>query len=290
MGTWHLAPSILTTGVGARGAPRDLSWGNTGFDSRTPRPTEQSALPVSASGSRAVAILPAAHPFRKHSENLRAIRGGLTQAERAHKAAIRQGNAAATEFLGRIHQLMIGLLAEAELRKIISDPDGFNSKEQNLLGQERSQLDRWLRTVEFAIRRHYSVPLHLEITDINTTNGMTAQYLTITNLLKDDLAPIIEDRNKLAHSQWQWLLNSKETAFIGAAPPPLNYLASRRRGEIIIRIADLIHALTVSEPTFQRDYARTYTEITQLQANINGADYPDFVNELRKRRRQSVSP
>ena len=225
------------------------------------------------------------HPFRKHSENLRAVKAGLTQAERAHKDAIRRGDAAATNFTGRIHQFMIGLLAEAQLRKIINDPDGFNSKEQHLLGQERSQLGRWQRSVEFAVRRHYAVPLHLEIDDANTATGVTAQYTTIADILKNDLEPIIGDRNKLAHAQWTWILNSKESAFTGPAPAPFNYLASKRRGDMIARIADLVYALVVSEPTFQRDYSRIYSQIATIQADINGTDYPDFVVKLRSRRR-----
>jgi len=235
-----------------------------------------------------VTSLPADHPFRRHSENLRAVKAGLTQAERGHKDAIRRGDAAATDFTGRVHQLMIGLLAEAQLRKIISDPDGFNAKEQQLLGQERSQLDRWQRSVEFALRRHYAVPLHLEIDDANTAAGVTAQYNTIADILKNDLEPIIGDRNKLAHAQWAWLLNSKESAFIGPAPTPLNYLASKWRGDMIAAIADLVHALVVSEPTFQRDYARIYSQIAAIQADINGTGYPDFVVALQSRRRPSL--
>jgi hypothetical protein len=229
--------------------------------------------------------LSADHPFRKHSENLRAVRTGLTQAERAHKEAIRRGDAAATDFAGRIHQVMISQLAEAQLRKIISDPDGFNSKEQRLLGQERKQLDRWQRSVEFAIRRHYDIPLHLEIGDTNTPAGVTAQYNAITAILEEDLEPIIGDRNKLAHAQWKWLLNSKESAFTGPAPAPLNYLASKRRGDMIVQIADLVHTLVVSEPTFQRDYSRIYKRITAIRANIDGTDYRDFIVELQSRRR-----
>lgn len=233
-----------------------------------------------------MAVLSAEHPFRKHSDNLRAVRLGLTQAERAHKDAIRRGDASATEFAGRMHQIMIGLLAEAELRKIISDPDGFNSKEQSLLGQERSQLNRWLRAVEFAIRRHYAVPLHLEIDDAHTTAGMTTQYNAIVGILKGDLEPIIGDRNKLAHAQWKWLLNAQETSFTSLASAPLNYLESKLRGDMIVRIAGLIHALVVSEPTFQRDYSQIYGEISNLLAQINGgADYPNFVKSLKNRRR-----
>lgn len=229
-------------------------------------------------------LLSASHPFRKHSENLRAIKAGLTQAERAHKSAIRRVDEPATDFAARMHQLMIGLLAEAQLRTIMSDPSGFNSKEQRLLSRERNQLDRWLRSVEFALRRHYAVPLHLEIDDANTAAGISVQHQTIIDILRNDLAPIIEDRNKLAHAQWTWLLNNNETDFRGPAATPLNYLGSKRRGDLIIQIANLVHALAVSEPTFQRDYAKIYREITTLQANINGNDYPDFVKELRTKR------
>jgi hypothetical protein len=236
-----------------------------------------------------VTLLPVNHPFRKHSDNLRAIKVGLTQAERTHKSAIRRADGPATDFAARMHQLMIGMLAEAQLRAIVSDPDGFNSKEQGLLGQERSQLDRWLRAVEFAIRRHYAVPLHLDISDANTAPGVQVQHQTINDVLKNDIAPITEDRNKLAHAQWKWFLNNKETDFKGPADPPLNYLGSKRRGDLVIQIANLVHTLVVSEPTFQRDYAKIYGEITALRADINGSDYPDLVKKLRARR-QTRSP
>lgn len=229
--------------------------------------------------------LPAEHPFRKHSDNLRAVSAGLTQAERAHKCAIRRGDVAATDFAARMHQLMIGLLAEAELRKIVSDPGGFNDKERLVLLQERSQLDRWLRAVEFAFRRHYTIPLHLEIDESTTAAGVPTQNAVLSSLLREDLSPIIQDRNNLAHAQWQWLLNYKETDFTGRAEPPLNYLASQRRGAVIKHLADLIHALVVSEPTFQRDYASLYEAITDTRAKIDGPDYPEFASFLRSRRR-----
>lgn len=229
--------------------------------------------------------LPAGHPFRKHSANLRAVSAGLAQAERTHKAAVRRGDAPGTDFAARMHQLMVGLLAEAHLRKIVSDPDGFNAKEQKLLSQESSQLDRWLRAVELAFRRHYAVPIHLEITVSTTAAGVPSQHAKLNSLLRNDLGAVIQDRNKLAHGQWEWLLNNKETAFTGRAAVPLNYLASYRRSVVIKNLAGLIHALVVSEPTFQRDYASFYQAITTIQAKINGPDYPAFALSLQARRR-----
>jgi hypothetical protein len=229
--------------------------------------------------------LPPDHDFRKHTDNLHAVKAGVTQAERAHKDAIRRGDLAATDFAARMHQLMIGLLAEAELRQIVSDPSGFNDKERRLIHSERSKEAQWKRAVELAVRRHYSVPIHLEISDINTAIDVSVQYSNVIDLLEHDLSQVIGDRNKLAHAQWKWHLNNKETSFLGdTAPLPLNYLASRRAGQVIVLIGRLIHALAVSEPTFQRDYSRIYSEISAIRLRGAGSDYGDFVQQLRSRR------
>ncbi len=91
---------------------------------------------------------------------------------------------------------MVGMLAEAHLRKIVSDPNGFNAKERRLLSQERSQLDRWLRAVELAFRRHYSIPIHLDITSPTATAVASGQYASLNGLLRNDLKDVIQDRNK----------------------------------------------------------------------------------------------
>jgi hypothetical protein len=179
---------------------------------------------------------------------------------------------------------MIGLMAESALRKIVANPDGFNDKERALL-LKATQLDRWLLAVELAFRRHYSVPLHLEI-DAGTTNSAIAgQYARVASLLSGELGTLIADRNKIAHAQWTWQLNSKETQITGQTPPTLNYRALERRSKVIVAIAALIDALVVSEPTFQRDYDAHFAEIVANQAGFVGADYPDLVEQLRNRKK-----
>lgn len=118
-----------------------------------------------------------------------------------------------------------------------------------------------------------------------TAAGVPSQHAKLNSLLRNDLGAVIQDRNKLAQGQWEWLLNNKETAFTGRAALPLNYLASYRRSVVIKNLADPIHALVVSEPTFQRDYASFYQAITTVQAKTNGPDYQAFALSLQVRRR-----
>lgn len=228
--------------------------------------------------------LPSTHPFRKHSQNLRAVASGLKQAERLHKDAIRRNDLPGTSFAARMHQMMVGLLAEAHLRKAIADPDGFNDRERELLRASRSQLERWSYAVELAFRRHYSVPLHLTV-DEQLGPPTSEQFLQVQEMLEQDLRVVIEDRNKIAHAQWEWLLNSKEKAFIGPADVPLNYVQTSSRSQAIDLLARLVHVLVVSEPTFQRDYARIMADIKSARQRFAGAEYEEFAATLRSRNR-----
>ena len=227
---------------------------------------------------------PKSHIYRRLSENLRAAERGLTQVERIHRDAIRRNDEPAVEFVERMHQLMVGMNAEAALCKIANDPAGFNDKERALV-LSGSQIERWEKAVELAFRRHYSVPFHLDV-DENTIDSPSAgRYSEVTKILADDLASVIEDRNKIAHAQWVWLLKSKRNEVRGPAPAPLNYIAIRARSKAIKAIAGLIYDLVVSEPTFQRDYDDHYGKIVEAHKSFDGASYPNYVVELRRRNR-----
>ena len=232
--------------------------------------------------------LPADHPFRKHSQNLSALISGLRQAERIHKQMIRQRDEPGVAFSRRMHSLMVGMIAEARLRKITHDPQGFNERERKLIAGSKSQIDRWKSAVDFAFRRQYAVPMHLEIQDSDVDATVISRYGIILDMLDDDLKPIIEGRNKTAHGQWIWELNNPETQFKGPAEDPMNYLAIWRRGEIIDNLAEIVHVLIVSEPAFQRDFDRLYGKVSATRCAIDGNDYPEFEAKIRSSAQQSI--
>ncbi|MEU0620724.1 hypothetical protein ABZ329_07700 [Streptomyces rubiginosohelvolus] len=230
--------------------------------------------------------LPADHPFRKHSQNLSTLVSGLRQAERIHKQMIRQGDVPGIAFSRRMHSLMVGMIAEARLRKIAHDPNGFNGRERELLAGSKSQIERWKSAVDFAFRRQYAIPMHLEIQNSGVEAAVISRHAIIMEMLDGDLRPIIEGRNKTAHGQWVWELNSSETNFKGRAADPVNYLAISRRGEVIDNLAEIVHILIVSEPAFQREFDRLYGKIISLRSAIDGEDYPNFEADIRSSRRR----
>ncbi|MFG1952336.1 hypothetical protein [Micromonospora sp. NPDC048830] len=221
--------------------------------------------------------------FERHSENLAAIGRGLTQIERAHKHAIRRNDSAAVETLARLHTLMLGVMAEARLRKIVADPNGFNERERQLIWRVNTQVGRWLEAVELAFRRHYSVLTHLAVDESSLGAPVFARFQEVRGLLSGDLQPVIEDRNKDAHGQWVWRLKSrKENEFQSdRAPLPLNYCAIESRRRVIVVIGELVHLLVVSQPGFDRHYAALMKRLDESRPRLQGAEYPQFVNQLR---------
>lgn len=223
------------------------------------------------------------HPHRKHSANAAKVKSELVQIERAHKHAIRTGDGPATEALSRLHMLLVGILAETLLWKITADPGGFNDRERDLVRRAGSQLNRWHRAVELAFRRHYTIPVHLDLDEASLPGSVHAQVEQCTELLNGDLKPIIESRNRTAHGQWVWQLNAKETKFSPQqVPPPLNYRAIWARGKVITAIGDLIYVLAVSEATFQRDYDALIRAINDYRPLLAGDDFGQFVIKLRR--------
>jgi hypothetical protein len=228
---------------------------------------------------------PKSDNFSKHSENLRNIDKAVTQAALQHKRAIRENDLAALEYSQRIHEFMVGVRAECALRKIVSDPIGFNDREREIVWSTRTQVDRWLGAVDLSARRHYRVPIHRGLEEV-LSQGDLERVSSLSLLLKNDLSDVIEGRNKIAHGQWVWLLKSgKEDKFL-ANPEgrALNYVSIAARHSILRDIADAVHILAVSEPTFKREFGKRIANIEIERENLGGDGYQKFAESLRSKR------
>lgn len=206
----------------------------------------------------------------------------LKQIERVHKTAIRDRDEPSELALRRVHTLLLGVYAESRLRKIIDDPTGFDDQERRAIWLKQSQDQRWVETVERAARRHYHVaaePLLDHLPDI------PAQRISdVTRLLRTELAPIITDRNRLAHGQWVWQLKSRseDTFVANQSTYDFNYVALRARYDLLDYIGRLVNVLCVSEPTFDRDFDVLMHKIRIASGNLDGSTYSSFADQLRR--------
>ncbi|QCQ90490.1 hypothetical protein [Rhodococcus sp. SGAir0479] len=229
---------------------------------------------------------PTTPEFEKHSENLRAIKKSFLQIERLHKRAIREADDPATLALRIWHHVSVGIMAEALLRQIVSDPLGFNERERQSIWNQNSQEGRWLHAVDLAFYRHYGIQFHQELS-ISLTPAVQRRRATVQGLLNHELKNIITARNKNAHGQWVWHLKSrKENEFTADRPPAApNYVQINASKRLILAIGRLVHILVISEPTFGRDFNEIEGEIDVFKRQLDGADYLQFESELRRTKR-----
>lgn len=243
---------------------------------------------------------PSSIEFSKNSENLHEIKASLTQLERLHKDQIRVSGdwkspgrtSPSVATLRRLHLLTVGILAEATLRKLVVDPTGFNDAERSIIWGKRSQSERWLSAIELSYRRHFSVPIHVKLSDALPAHT-AVQLLETNSLVADSLQPVIEDRNKIAHGQWRWQLKSrKENEFLVNSHDLscFDYCQIKAMTQLVANIGDLIHLLVVSEPTFQRDYSAIQGQLARHRASLSVSPYETFCANLVKGKAATLLP
>ncbi|QGN34500.1 hypothetical protein [Microlunatus sp. Gsoil 973] len=230
---------------------------------------------------------PTSPNFLKHAANLNAVIAALTQVERAHKRAIRDHDEPSEMAFRKVHTLLLGVYAEARLRKIIDDPTGFNDRERRLIWSNRSQEQRWVTAVELAARRHYQVLTHEELANVLPPLAL-GRIEAVSDLLVGELSAIITDRNRLAHGQWVWQLRSSSDDQFSSTPHDYdyNYEALRARRSLLDKIGELVNLLCVSEPTFDREFNTLTRNIEDARSKLDGMTYPELAAQLRRSRQR----
>jgi hypothetical protein len=223
--------------------------------------------------------------YEFHVENLRAIDLAIDQVARSLRRAVSREDEKTTLSFTRLHALLLGAWAECRLRKLIYEPNGFDKQERALVHSKDTQLKRWRAAVEAAFRKHYDVP-SAPLSDSTLCHSAYARYITIVDMLDNDLRPIIELRNKLAHGQWAYPLNSDGDDVAQEQMDTLrreNLLSLQFKKALISYLSGAIHDLVVSCPTFERDFDEHYRSIVNARRNLKTRDYESWAKQMREK-------
>jgi hypothetical protein len=223
--------------------------------------------------------------YQFHCENLREVSRGIERIQLAARHAIAVQDDYTLSALIRLHGLLLGTWAECRLKKLLYEKSGFTDSERTQIRTMENQYQRWTKTVDLAFRKHFD----LSDAAINATTipfSAAARHAECLRLLKDELRPVIELRNKLAHGQWVYLLNSSEdevNASQIAALKKENLLTLQFKRDLIDHIAKLINDLVVSV-SFDRDFDTHYRQIADTSARLKTQNYANYAVRLQQRR------
>ena len=220
--------------------------------------------------------------YKYHVANLRSIEIAIKNVALSTRRAIAEENQYATDSFIRLYSFLLGAWAETRLNKLLFEPNGFLDAERQLILSPPTQLENWQKAVEIAFRKQYKVP-SAQLIESTLPFTAFARYSVISDILDKDLRSVIEIRNKLAHGQWIYPLNSngidveadKFKLLKFENLPSLQYKLS-----LISSIADIIHDLIISVATFERDFDSHYKQITTTRNNLKNRKYSEYANKL----------
>jgi len=228
--------------------------------------------------------------YKFHVSNIHSIEIALNHSALAARKAIAEQNNPAIKSFVSLNAFLLGAWAENRLRKLLFENNGFRAVERTKILSQQSQIDQWLKLIEISFRKHYNVP-HALLNDTNLPFMASAQYIVLSDILDKDLRSVIEVRNKLAHGQWVYPLNSDGTNLEQEKYQLLNSenLPSLQYKKLLLTsLSDIIHDLVVSLPTFERDFNKNYKNITNTRNNLKNRSYEKYEQQLIEKRRRGI--
>ena len=229
--------------------------------------------------------------YKWHVANTRSIEIAMKAAAISCRQAIAEDNKPARQSFLSLYALLLGAWAENRLRKLLYEPSGLNDDERRDVVSQRSQYKAWRKATEISYRKHYKVP-HATLSDQTFPFSAFAQYTKLTEMLEADLKSVIEMRNKLAHGQWVYPLNGRESeidTYMCRELRKENLLAVQFKRTMIGSLADIVHDLVASPMAYARDFDAHYRKIAQARRNLLTRNYEDYARQLIEKRRRGIA-
>lgn len=167
-------------------------------------------------------------------------------------------------------------------KRIINKPKSFTQSEIDLVISAPTLKDKWLKAIQIAITKAYKVNLDTNFPS-NLSFTPRSRYLELEELISNSLLPSIELRNRIAHGQWKQAFTNDLKSF------SQQHTTALRTGNIVTlqlsyamfrAIGQLVHDLSSSKQTFERDFDVNYRIIEQNKLNHHNRDFISYKQNL----------
>ncbi len=228
--------------------------------------------------------------YRFHVKNLREIQAALKNIAQSARSAIAAGDPRKNlRSLLRLYALVLGTWAETRHRKLLHEKSGFSVEERKRIMKGKTQLEEWKLLVDAAFRKHHDIPPKTKMTKTKLGVAHHARLQTLQEVLDQELEIVIEIRNKLAHGQWVYPLNSDGTKVNSEEYQKINcenLLSLQFKYALLQHLADMAHDLVVSPATFERDFDSHFRKLEQERQNLKNRKYSKYKENLVASRRR----
>lgn len=221
--------------------------------------------------------------YKYHQKNLKSIEYALKTTGLQLRSAVASNASRDIYTYTRLYSFLLAAWTECRLNKLLFEANGFTEAERKRVQNGTKHLERWELAIDGAFRKHYNVP-RANLSIQNLPHSAFGRLTTLREILEIDLRPVIELRNKLAHGQWEYPLNSEEddvSSDLCKALKQENILSLQYKHQIIHHLTDLIHDLVVSKETFERDFDDHFNLLLGCKRNLDTRSYEKYAANQR---------
>lgn len=234
--------------------------------------------------------------YKRWCENVTVLEDSIKQIQRDLRLFISRQDITNTYSYTKLLSYLIICWSEARIMKLIYEPEytytnstGTFTKNKSFTTAEIENIystpqlkDKWLKAVQIAITKHHNIPI-----DSNFPNSLPftsrSRYLEIEDLVSNKLLKSIEIRNRIAHGQWKHAFTNdlKNLSQPHTTALRLENIVSLQQDYKIFKIlAQLVHDISSSPATFNRDFDKNYKALEQNKLDLLNRDYNAYEAKL----------
>jgi len=226
--------------------------------------------------------------YEEHCENLRMIDQAIKTVQRTLRDYISKDEETNIYIYTKILSHLINTWAEVRILKLIYEIDAFSDIEKQKIIQTDSLNKRWEMALTIAFCKAYNIS-NKKINNANYTQRM--RYNALLDLISNDLLESYQLRNRIAHGQWKYAFNNELLDINAELTKELrkeNIVKLQLKLRMFKSLAQIIHDLAVSTPTFERDFDTNYRKIEEQKRNFHNRSYEDYKQKMIEKRRRGL--
>lgn len=231
-----------------------------------------------------------------HCENLRQIENGINLVSRNLKDSLSKKYENEVNSYTRLLTYLLSCWTEVRLYKIVEETYSgsttgpfTDSQKSKILDKRKTLEGKWKDAISIAMCQAFDIPETIRQDTIkqhlNSDLTNRKRYINIMDCLNNELSISIQLRNKIAHGQWVYALNSHNSAInenLTTNLHDINIVKIQLQHKMYKSLANIIHDLVVSPATFERDFEKNYKALVSNRDNFHKRDYESYKTNMVK--------
>ena len=220
--------------------------------------------------------------LHQHHSNLKLIEKAIGLVQRDLRNYISVQDNGGTYVYTKVFSQLISSWSEVRVLKLTYEPSAFDTNERNNILSAHSLRDRWVTAFNIAICKAYSIQNNDRIAN-QLQFTPRARYQAIIALIDNDLLETFEVRNRIAHGQWEYAFTNDLRNISSELTGKLrkeNIVELQLKYKLFKSLAQIIHDLAVSCPTFERDFDKNFQRIEEQKHNLHNRRYEAYQQKM----------